>query len=67
MSRAEKKLTVVKQDQTAAGLDCRNRTELGPKALDWLRVNVKPFAVMEAEAHRIAAERQQNLRDNGRA
>lgn len=46
--------------------DCRDRKELGPKALEWLRANMKPFAMMEAEAIRLADERAQNLRDNGR-
>lgn len=46
--------------------DCRNRTSLGPKALAWLRANVKPFAVMEAEAQRLLAEKVANARENGR-
>lgn len=45
--------------------DCRARTELGPKTLDWLRTNMRPFAVMEAEALRLAEERRANYKANG--
>lgn len=46
--------------------DCRDRKELGPKALDWLRSHIPSFAVMEAEAIRLAAERRDNYAANGR-
>lgn len=46
--------------------DCRKRTSLGPKALEWLRTNVPSFRVMEAEAKRLLAEKAANAKENGR-
>ena len=46
--------------------DCRDRTTLGPKALEWLRTHVPAFKLMEEEAKRLEAERNANLVANGR-
>ncbi len=47
-------------------MDCRQRSALGPKARDWLRTNIPPFKLMEAEARRLQDERKRNLAANGR-
>lgn len=56
----------MKKPRIIAGEDCRDRTDLGPKALEWLRANMPAFAKAEFDTIKAAAERRENLKANGR-
>lgn len=46
--------------------DCRDRKELGPKALKWLREHMPSFAKAEEDVAKAAEHRKQVYRENAK-
>lgn len=62
-------LDFVRDDREKEGemkKDCRDRKELGPKALKWLREHMPSFAKAEEDVAKAAEHRKQVYRENAK-